>query len=185
MTMTSGRVRFQWLTIRPCRNSFLRSAASTVSKTFPLANSQPYNFLNLDVYAQDTWKATRTLTWTFGVRATHDSNPVNPHHALARLPGSFDAIPHDVNQPLSEAIRTNQTTVFAATPLANHLQPRTAIAWQVAPRTVLRTGFGLFSDILPGSVVDLVGINPPYSKTFQGVFSGQRGRVCDRSGSSE
>src|ERR1035437_7928713 len=131
---------------------FIYGVASTASKTFPLANSQPYNFLNLDVYAQDTWKATRTLTWTFGVRATHNSNPVNPHNALARLPGSFDAIPHDVNQPLSEAIRTNQATVFAATPLAI-LQPRTAIAWQVAPRTVLRTGFGLFSDILPGSVV--------------------------------
>src|ERR1035441_6333273 len=26
------------------------------------------------------------------------------------------------------------------------LQPRTAIAWQFAPQTVLRTGFGLFSD---------------------------------------
>ena len=153
---------------------FIYGVASTASKTFPLANSQPYNFLNLDVYAQDTWKATRTLTWTFGVRATHNSNPVNPHHALARLPGSFDAIPHDVNQPLSEAIRTNQATVFAATPLAI-LQPRTAIAWQVAPRTVLRTGFGLFSDILPGSVVDLVGINPPYSKTFQGGLLGNVG----------
>ena len=153
---------------------FIYGVASTASKTFPLANSQPYNFLNLDVYAQDTWKATRTLTWTFGVRATHNSNPVNPHHALARLPGSFDAIPHDVNQPLSEAIRTNLATVFAATPLAI-LQPRTAIAWQVAPRTVLRTGFGLFSDILPGSVVDLVGVNPPYSKTFQGGLLGNVG----------
>jgi hypothetical protein len=148
--------------------------ASTASKTFPLANSQPYNFLNLDVYTQDTWKASRTLTWTFGVRATHNSNPVNPHLALARLPGSFDAIPHDVNQPLSEAIRTNQATVFAATPLAI-LQPRTAVAWQVAPGTVLRSGFGLFSDILPGSVVDLVGVNPPYSKTFQGGLLGNVG----------
>src|SRR5712671_915744 len=67
---------------------YIYGVASTASRTFPLANSQPYNFLNLDVYAQDTWKATRTLTWTFGVRATHNGNPVNPHKALARLPGS-------------------------------------------------------------------------------------------------
>ncbi len=60
---------------------FIYGVASTASKTFPLANSQPYNFLNLDVYAQDTWKVTRTLTWTFGVRATHNSNPVNPQSA--------------------------------------------------------------------------------------------------------
>ena len=40
---------------------------------------------------------------------------------------------------------------------------------------MLRSGFGLFSDILPGSVVDLVGTNPPYSKTFQGGLLGTVG----------
>ena len=153
---------------------FIYGVASTASKTFPLANSQPYNFLNLDLYAQDTWKITRKLTWTFGMRATHNSNPIDPHNAVARLSGSFDAIAHDVNQPLNQAIRTNLGNIFASTPLAL-LQPRTAIAWQVAPKTVLRTGFGLFSDILPGSVVDLVGTNPPYSKTFQGGLLGTVG----------
>ena len=141
--------------------------ASTASETYPLANSQPYNFLNLDLYAQDTWKLTRTLTWTFGIRDTYNLNPLYPHDAVARLAGLFDAISHDANQPLSQAIRTGQSAIFASTPVAI-LQPRTALAWQFAPHTVLRTGFGLFSDLLPGSVVDLVGTNPPYSKTFQG-----------------
>ncbi len=95
---------------------FIYGIASTASKTFPLANSQPYNFLNLDFYAQDTWKLTRTLTWTFGVRDTYNSNPLNPHNAVARLAGSFDSISHDVNQPLSQVIRTQQGTIFAATP---------------------------------------------------------------------
>src|SRR5208283_3251338 len=58
------------------------------------------------------------------------------------------------------------------------LQPRTALAWQVAPHTVVRTGFGLFSDLLPGSVVDLVGTNPPYSKTFEGGLLGTAGGVA-------
>ncbi len=153
---------------------FIYGVASTASKTFPLANSQPYNFLNLDVYAQDTWKITRTITWTLGIRATHNSNPVNPHHALAQLQGSFDSISHDIDQPLNAAIRTGLQNVFAATPLAI-LQPRTAIAWQLAAKTVLRAGFGLFSDILPGSVVDLVGVNPPYSTTFEGGLLGNVG----------
>ena len=121
-----------------------------------------------------TWKISKSLTWTFGVRATHNSNPVNPHDALARLVGSFGAISHDVNQPLDDVIQTNVATVFAATPLA-FVQPRTAIAWKLSPTTVLRSGFGLFSDILPGSVADLVGINPPYSKTFQGGLLGTVG----------
>jgi hypothetical protein len=153
---------------------FIYGVASTASKTFPLANSQPYNFLNLDIYAQDTWKITRRLTWTFGMRATDNANPINPHTAVARLAGSFDAITHDLNQPLNQAIRTNLGNIFASTPLAL-LQPRSAIAWQLTPKTVLRTGFGLFSDLLPGSVVDLIGTNPPYSKTFQGGLLGTVG----------
>ena len=151
--------------------------ASTASKTFPMANSEPYNFLNLDFYAQDTWRVTRTLTWTYGLRDTYNSNQLNPHNAVARLSGSFDSISHDVNQPLSQAIQTQQATIFAAMPVAI-LQPRTAIAWQIAPHTVLRSGFGLFSDLLPGSVVDLVGTNPPYSETFQGGLLGTAGGVA-------
>ena len=153
---------------------YIYGVASTATKTFPLANSQPYNFLNLDLYAQDTWRITRALTWTVGVRATHNSNPNNPHNAIARLPGSFDAISHEIDQPLNAAIRANQGTVFASTPLS-FLQPRTAIAWQFTPKTVLRSGFGLFSDILPGSVADLIGVNPPYSKTFTGGLLGNVG----------
>ena len=153
---------------------FIYGVASTAAKTFPLANSEPYNFLNVDLYAQDTWKVTSRLTWTFGIRATDNSNPLNPHHAVARLAGSFDAISHDVNQPLSSALRTGLGNIFDSTPLAI-LQPRTAIAWQLASKTVLRTGFGLFSDLLPGSIVDLVGVNPPYSQTFQGGLLGTVG----------
>jgi hypothetical protein len=153
---------------------FIYGVASTASKTFPLANSQPYNFLNLDLYAQDTWKVTSKLTWTFGIRATHNSNPLNPHDAVARLSGSFAAISHDPNQPLNAAIHTGLGNVFDSTALAI-LQPRTAIAWQIAPKTVLRSGFGLFSDLLPGSVVDLIGVNPPYSQTFQGGLLGTVG----------
>ena len=157
-------------------SQFIYGVASTAMETFPLADSQPYNFLNLDFYAQDTWKLTHSFTWTFGIRDTYNSNPLNPHDAVARLAGSFDSISHDVNQPLDAVIQTHLGNVFASTPLAI-LQPRTAIAWQIAPHTVLRSGFGLFSDILPGSVADLIGTNPPYSKTFQGGLLGSVGGV--------
>ena len=153
---------------------FIYGVASTATETFPLADSQPFNFLNLDVYAQDTWKVTPTLTWTLGIRDTYNSNPLNPHHEIALLPGSFGAISHNVNQPLNALIQTHLGDLFASTPLAI-LQPRTALAWQFDPNSVLRTGFGLFSDILPGSIADVVGFNPPYVKSFEGGLLGTVG----------
>jgi Carboxypeptidase regulatory-like domain len=153
---------------------FIYGVASTATQTFPLSANEPFRFLNLDLYAQDTWKVTQKLTWTFGVRDTFNSNPLNPHDQVARLGGSFSSISHNVNQPLNAAIQTHLGNLFSSTPLAI-LQPRTAIAWQFEPKSVLRAGFGIFSDILPGSVADLIGTNPPYDKTFQGGLLGTVG----------
>ncbi len=155
---------------------FIYGIASTVSRTYPRAASQPFRFLNADFYAQDTWRLRSNLTWTFGLRITHNSNPLNPHNLIARLPGSFAAVSHDANQPLNLAIQTGLGNVFEATPLAI-LQPRTAVAWELHPKTVLRTGFGLFSDLLPGSIADVIGTNPPYVNTFQGGLLGTVGGV--------
>jgi hypothetical protein len=153
---------------------FIDGVANTASETFPSHLNEPFNFLNLDVYAQDTWKVTRTLTWTFGLRDTFNSNPLNPHDQVARLRGSFSSISHDASQALNQAIQTHLGNLFSSTPTAI-LQPRTAIAWQFEPKSVLRTGFGIFSDILPGTVADLIGTNPPYDKTFQGGVLGSVG----------
>ena len=152
---------------------FIDGVANTASETFPSHLNEPFNFLNLDVYAQDTWKVTRTLTWTFGLRDTFNSNPLNPHDQVGRLRGSFSSIPHN-NQALNTVIQTHLGNLFSSTPVAI-LQPRTAIAWQFEPKSVLRTGFGIFSDILPGTVADLIGTNPPYDKMFQGGVLGSVG----------
>jgi len=165
-------------------SQFIYGAAWTATESFPSSANEPFNFLNLDLYAQDTWKVTPKLTWTIGMRDTLNSNPLDPHHEIARLGGSFDSISHNVNQPLNAAIQAHLGKIFAATPLAI-LQPRTAIAWQFAPNTVVRTGFGLFSDLLPGDIVDLVAVNPPYVRTFTSGLNGtvgQKGTAgCDPS----
>jgi hypothetical protein len=156
---------------------FIYGVASTATESFPLAASQPFNYLNVDLYAQDSIKLSPKLNWTIGARMAHNSNPENPHDIVARLPGSFASLPHDVDQPLNAAIETGLTHLFSATSWA-FWQPRTALAWQFAPGFVLRTGFGVFSDILPGSVADLVGANPPYVNTFQGGLLGSAGGLA-------
>jgi hypothetical protein len=166
-----GTVPFLTYTTLP---QYIYGVASTATETFPTSANEPFNFLNLDLYAQDTWKVSKTLTWTFGIRDTLNSNPLDPHQHIARLTGSFNSISHDVNQPLNATIQTGLGNVFSSTPLAI-LQPRTAIAWQFQSKTVLRAGFGIFSDILPGTIADVVGVNPPYVKTFQGGLLGTVG----------
>ncbi len=153
---------------------YIYGVASTVSESFPQSPNEPFNFLNLDLYAQDTWKVTPKLTWTFGLRDTLNSNPYSPHHEIARLSGAFNSVNHELNQPLNAAIQTGLGHIFSSTPLAI-LQPRTAFAWQFEPQTVLRAGFGIFSDILPGAIADVVGVNPPYVSTFQGGLLGTVG----------
>src|SRR5271165_1516958 len=116
---------------------FIYGVASTATQTFPTSTNEPFNFLNLDFYAQDTWRVTSKLTWTFGLRDTFNSNPLNPHNQIARLDGSFASISHNVNQPLNAAIQTGLGNLFASTPVAI-LQPRTAIACQFSPNSLLR-----------------------------------------------
>ncbi len=154
---------------------FIYGVASTASETFPQSDSQPYNFLNLDVYAQDTWRVTKTFTWTFGLRATHNSNPVNPHDAVARLPGSWDAnFPQ--RQPAPQCIHPNPPGQYlrgdaagdSAAPdrycLADHAQRRCCEADSDCSAIFCRGAWWIW----PAS-------NPPYSKTFQGGLLGTAG----------
>jgi hypothetical protein len=156
---------------------FIYGVASTATKAFPAAASQPFDYLNLDLFAQDTMKVTSKLTWTFGVRTATNTDPESAHGLIARLPGSFDAATHNPDQPLNEALATGLKSVFSSTPLVIW-QPRTAVAWQFAPQTVVRAGFGVFSDLLPGSIVDMIGSNPPYINTYQGGLLGQAGGLA-------
>jgi len=62
---------------------FIYGVASTVSKTFPFANSQPYNFLNMDFYVQDTWKFRKNLTIDLGLRLEMDPSPTADNNLLS------------------------------------------------------------------------------------------------------
>ena len=73
---------------------------------------------------------------------------------------------------------TGQSTLLNARPAAVW-QPRTSVAWQVPPHTLLRAGFGVFGDLLPaGSLIDALAPNPPFVNTFQGGLLGEAGGLA-------
>jgi hypothetical protein len=157
---------------------FIHGVASTATRAFPAAPVTPFNVANIDLFAQDEVKLSDRVTWTTGLRTAWMSNPSSSSSTLTRLDSSFDQITHDVNQPISAVMATNQSQVLDARPGAIW-QPRTSMAWQVRPRTLLRAGVGVFGDLLPaGSLIDALAPNPPFVNTFQGGLLGQAGGVA-------
>jgi Carboxypeptidase regulatory-like domain len=68
---------------------FIYGVASTATQTFPTSANEPFNFLNLDLYAQDTWKLTPKLTWTIGLhlqlQPAQSPRPNRPPHRFLRF----------------------------------------------------------------------------------------------------
>lgn len=153
---------------------FTYGAAYTESATFPLSLHERIAAGNLDAYAMDTWKPTPRATFTAGVRATWNTDPVNQQGLFARPAGSFLDLSHDLDQPLDQAIQTKVRRLFPSTPLIVW-QPRVSTAYQVAHGIVVHAGFGVFNDIIPAQIADLAATNAPYAPTFVGGIGGQVG----------
>ena len=110
---------------------FTYGAAYTESATFPISLKERIAAGNLDAYAMDTWKPTTRATFTAGLRATWNTDPVNQQRLFARPAGSFLDLSHSVSQPLDQAIETRVRALFPSTPLLVW-QPRASVAYQVA-----------------------------------------------------
>ncbi|MBL8230868.1 MAG: TonB-dependent receptor [Bryobacterales bacterium] len=120
----------------------------------------------LAFYLQDDWKVTRKLTVNAGLRYEIET-PVNERYN--RLLGGFDST---TSNPIEAAARANYArnpipelpvSAFRApggltwvsanerSPLAgpwHNLLPRIGLAYQLAPKTILRTGFGIYYNTL-------------------------------------
>src|SRR5260370_4939259 len=92
----------------------------------------------------DTFRATRKLTLTIGVRTAWNSNPVSEHKAFSRLIGPFATISHDVNQPLNQVVMADQEHAWPSTQILQW-QPRAAVACGGKPKTHFCIGLVIFA----------------------------------------
>jgi len=104
-------------------------------------------FTNFSAYAQDTWKATRRLTFTYGLR--WDVNPA----PKGRHGKDLFVLETPVN-PAALRFTPPGTPLFETT--YNNFAPRVGGVYQLLQKqgweTVLRGGFGIFYDLGSGSL---------------------------------
>ena len=135
---------------------------------FPLRNTQPVALYNLAGYGQDTWKLRQNLTLTAGVRLEHDSNPTCSTNCYAYTNGAFDSLNTSTATAYTTLLTSGKHQAFPAFQSIT-VNPRVGFSWSpFGPdsSTVVRGGFGLFSDVFPATVADSFLNNAPTNVGF-------------------
>jgi len=140
---------------------------SNVTQQFHAATHYGLNSYSMGLYAQDEWRVSNQLKLTLSLRADRNSNETCLQNCFAQFSGGFDGISHDVNTPYNQSIVTGKSQLF---PGLERLvwQPRFGFAY--SPRgtsTVIRGGVGVFSDLYPAQISDLMIVNAPTVSIFQ------------------
>ena len=148
-------------------------AASSAQLAFPVATEEQFRDFSLDVYAGDTWQIAPTLTLTYGIRATHNSNAVDKQPYLSNF-ADFSTFTHanlnggNLATPPS-AVFTAASQLWNSVPFAVW-QPRAALAWQPRSSTLVKVGWGMFSQVAAASAAETLARNPPFDPLFTGGF---------------
>jgi hypothetical protein len=136
-------------------------------QAFPLQPSAPIAVYNLGFYAQDQWKFSPNIQFTAGIRVEHNSNPVCQTNCFARFNSSYNSIAAGLTAPYDSVIASGLHQAFNGLQAAS-VDPRIGFTFSPNnhPNTVLRGGFGMFTDIFPADVADYLLSNPPFSAMF-------------------
>ena len=136
---------------------------SSIDNNTSLSQGNPY----YGWYGMDTWRVTRDITLTVGLRMEYETGPTERYN---RAIGGFDPTAQlPIAGAAQAAYAANPIPQLAASSLTvqggdyylgangktnqlwqNQLMylPRVAAAWQVTPKTVVRAGYGIYYDTL-------------------------------------
>jgi hypothetical protein len=133
------------------------------TQQFPTRNTQPVAVYNLAGYVQDTWKLRPNFNLTAAVRVEHNSNPVCQTNCFAYTNGAFGSLNPSTATAYNTLLKSGQHAAF---PSFQPVSVNPRIGFTYSPfgadtGTVVRGGFGLFSDIFPGTIADNFLNNAP------------------------
>ena len=141
--------------------------ATTFAQTFPEKPNYPVFINQLAAYAEDDWKASRSLNLTLTLRAEHQGNITCMNNCLTQLSVPFTTLNHSASIPYNQAYVFNQNDVLPGLQRLE-LQPRLGFAYNpsFAQSWVVRGGAGIFYDGLAASVLEGIAKNPPLKPSF-------------------
>lgn len=125
-----------------------------------LTGTRGYRRSEFGFFAQDTWKATRSLTLNYGVR--YEAYPSYPWLEVGNRMGYFRPELGGVYTVASSQI-PERSGVRSDT---NNWGPRFGFAWKLTESTVLRGAYGLFFAAESIPATSLGGANPPFIGSF-------------------
>ena len=102
-------------------------------------------------FVQTDWKVTPKLTVNFGLRYDYETPRTDRFNQLTNF--DFGATPPVNGLSLKGALSfvgVNGNSRYNTNPDRNNIAPRLGFAWQVAPKTVIRAGMGLFYGTMLG-----------------------------------
>jgi hypothetical protein len=140
-------------------------------QNFPLHLKVPIRTYNLGVYGQDQWKLTPNFQVTAGVRVEHNSNPVCVINCFAYLNSSYNNVTDTLDTAYNSVLIDNKRNAFTSLQKFT-IDPRVGFTFSPAGHnhTVIRGGFGLFTDVFPATIADSLLNNAPLNPEFVNLF---------------
>ncbi len=116
-------------------------------------------------FAQDEWKATKSLSLDYGLRYEFNSPQEDPHNEImgwfpGRQSTKFPGAPPDLLYA-GDPGTPNRGLLY---PDYHNFAPRVGFSWDMLgnARLVMRGGFGIFYDVEDGALNEQFGAQPPF-----------------------
>lgn len=161
--LTSGLFTFNSMT--DFANGSLANG-STYAQNFSNIGAENLTLYSAGFYGQDEWKIRQNITVTLAARFDRNSNITCAGGCFNELAGQpFGQVNHTATTAYNQVIQTGLHQAFPSVePVV--IEPRVGIAWSLTKSTIIRTGFGIFSDLYQGLIADRLFTNAPAVASF-------------------
>ena len=142
-----------------------------VLQQFALKAQQPLAMYSVGAYFQDVFRVNQKLKVTLALRADRNSGGICQSGCASRAVNPFNFLQHSATVPYNQMVTVGSQILPDVEKVV--FQPRLGFAYSPGGnKTAFRGGVGLFSDLYPGTLLNLYTRNFPVVTTFSLTTTG-------------